>query len=306
MRSLWWLQGGAMLERYVMVTCAVMSASLMGAARSERLQSDSAVACKTVGAVMRLDGLSEASGVAASRVTPGRLWVHNDSGKAEIVALDQKGTATARVSVSGAAIQDWEAIASGPCEGRNCLFIADIGDNNAKRKDVTVYRVPEPANPGGSVPVDKVFRASYPDGAHDAEALLAAGDGTLYIVTKGETGHVGLYRFPREVRAGTTARLELVGALSKSQKADARITDGAISRDGEWVVLRTFSALHFYRANQFLNGDFREVRRADLKALGEPQGEGVSFAPGAGTVYLAGEGGGKSQPGTLAVLSCAL
>jgi hypothetical protein len=41
----------------------------------------------------------------------------------------------------------------------------------------------------------------------------------------------------------------------------------------------------------------------DLKPLKEPQGEGVAFGP-SNIVYVAGEGGGKSQPGTLAALSC--
>ena len=47
----------------------------------------------------------------------------------------------------------------------------------------------------------------------------------------------------------------------------------------------------------------KEARRMDLKSLGEPQGEAVAFGP-SDTVYIAGEGGGRSQPGTLAALSC--
>jgi hypothetical protein len=61
--------------------------------------------------------------------------------------------------------------------------------------------------------------------------------------------------------------------------------------------------LTFYGAASFLKGDFREARRIDLRPLREPQGEGITFGPG-NTVFLAGEGGGKSQPGTLAALSC--
>ena len=76
--------------------------------------------------------------------------------------------------------------------------------------------------------VEGVVRASYPDGAHDAEALLAAPDGTLYIVTKGDTGHVALYRFPPELRNGTTLRLERVGApLSKGEPARTRASPTA-------------------------------------------------------------------------------
>jgi len=295
-----------MLKRWVVVICAVIAAGAPATGWTAS-QANLAPACKPASSMMRLADLPEASGLVASRATPGRLWAHNDSGKPEIVALDAKGTVTGRVSIAGAALEDWEALASGACGTGTCLYIGDIGDNNGKRSEIIIYRVPEPAKAGGSAQVDGVFRAAYPDGAHDAEALLAAPDGTLYVVTKGDTGHVALYRFPQQLRAGTTIRLERVGApLSKGEPAqDARITDGAISSDGEWVVLRTRTALTFYRAAEFLKGDFREVRSVDLTSLGEPQGEAVAFGPSNNTLYVAGEGGGKSQPGTLSVLSCA-
>ena len=262
--------------------------------------------CQPTGSIMRLAGLPEASGLVASRTTPGRLWAHNDSGKPEIFALDLKGKVEGRVTLSGAGVQDWEAMTSGPCGTGTCLFIADIGDNGAKRASITVYRVPEPTKAAGAAKVDAVFRASYPDGAHDAEAIMAAADGGLYIVTKGDTGHIALYRFPRELKSGATMRLERIGApIAMAGAAEhTRITDGTISPDGQWAVLRSRAALTFYRAEEFLKGNFREVRRVDLRGLGEPQGEGVAFGA-KDTIYVAGEGGGKSAPGTLAALSCA-
>ena len=253
---------------------------------------------------MHLTGLSEASGLAASRVTPGRFWSHGDSGAPEIVALDAQGKVTGRVSVPAATLVDWEAMAAGPCGSGSCLFVADIGDNAAERKEITIYRIPEPATPGGSAKVDAILRASYPDGEHDAETLLAGTDGRLFIVTKGETGDIGLYRFPGDLRADAPMKLEKVGkSLSNGQVGpNERITDGAISPDGQRVVLRTKSALIFYRAPEFLNGDFKETGRMDLSSLKEPQGEAVAFGS-QDTVYVAGEGG-KGQPGTFAVLTC--
>lgn len=259
--------------------------------------------CRPAGELMPLPGLSEASGLAVSRATPGRLWSHNDSGNPVIFAIDPTGRVTGQVTITGARVEDWEAMSVAPCPGGSCLYIADIGDNDAKRQQITIYRVPEPKQTSGSAKVDAVVRATYPDGAHDAEALLAGPDGALYVVTKGDTGHVSLYRVPRDAKGGA-ATLEAVGTLSKNQPAqDARITDGAISPDGEWAVLRTRTSLTFYRAADFLNGNFREARRIDLRSLSEPQGEAVAFGP-ANTIYVAGEGGGKSQPGTLAVVAC--
>lgn len=261
--------------------------------------------CKPAGALMRLDGLPEASGLVASRASDGRLWLHNDSGQPELFAFDAKGRALGRVTLEGAAVRDWEALATGPCDGGHCLYVGDIGDNDARRSHVTIYRLKEPATASGTAKVDGVFNAAYPDGAHDAEALLVAPDGTLHIVTKGDTGAVAVYRFPKALRAGSTLKLERVGApLSKGQpgKAD-RVTDGAVSADGKWVALRTPGALALYDAGSFFKGDWTQAGRIDLTALGEPQGEAVSFGA-SGAIYVGGEGGGKKRPGTLAVMTC--
>jgi hypothetical protein len=290
-----------MLKR-VMASSAAMLAVAIGSSAS---QLDPAV-CKTTGSLVRLAGLPEASGLVASRATPGRLWSHNDSGTPEIIAFDAKGNITGRVSITGARVEDWEALATAPCGQGNCLYVADIGDNDGKRREISIYRMQEPDNAGGSIQVESIVRASYPDGGHDAESLLAAPDGSLYIVTKGDTGEVALYRVPRDTGNKGAVRLERIGEpiVKGSPAADARITDGAISPDGQWVVLRTRAALIFYRASDFLKGNFRETRRIDLKSLGEAQGEAVAFGA-SNIIYVAGEGGGKSQPGTLAVLSCA-
>ena len=84
---------------------------------------------------------------------------------------------------------------------------------------------------------------------------------------------------------------------------EQRITDGTVSSDGRWVVLRTRASLVFYRTADFVKGEWREARRVDLTSLREPQGEGVALGAG-DTVYVAGEGGGKKQPGTLARFTC--
>jgi len=53
--------------------------------------------CQSAGPIVRIPDLPEGSGVAVSRRTPGRLWAHNDSGDAVLVALDTRGSVTGRV-----------------------------------------------------------------------------------------------------------------------------------------------------------------------------------------------------------------
>jgi hypothetical protein len=259
--------------------------------------------CQPPATWVRIPELVEGSGVAASRRTPGRLWATNDSGDAVVFALNGQGMVTGRVELSGASVDDWEAVAVGSCPAGSCIYVGDIGDNDANRRRVTVYRIAEPAEDEDPARVEQ-FHATYPDGAHDAESLLVA-DGRLYIVTKGGEGPVALYRFPADLRSGSTVRLERVGPPrdSRRPRAPDRITDGAVSPDGRWVVLRGARVLVFYRAEDLLAGNWREVGRLSLAALKEPQGEGVTFVSN-DSIYVVGEGGGRGRPGTFAHVAC--
>ena len=69
--------------------------------------------------------------------------------------------------------------------GRPLLYVGDIGDNASRRASIDVYRVPEPrVGAAASAPAARL-RLRYPDGAHDAEALLVDPlRGDLVIVTK--------------------------------------------------------------------------------------------------------------------------
>jgi hypothetical protein len=285
----------------VMIAIVFLAGSAVATA-----QQAAAPHCQPSGSLVRIPELPEASGVAVSRRSPERLWSHNDSGEAMLVALDTRGAVTGRVRLSGVKVEDWEAVAVGACPGGSCIYIGDIGDNQAQRKRITIHRVSEPSTED-SVVVKETFHATYPDGAHDAETLLVAPDGGLFIVTKGETETVGLYRFPRELRTGGTHQLERVGNPRTSTKAAEtdRLTDGAVSPDGTWIVLRTRKGLAFHRATDLFAGNWVEAWRVPLKSVGEAQGEGVAIAAD-GTVYLTGEGGKKSQPGTFATLTCSL
>jgi hypothetical protein len=59
-----------------------------------------------------------------------------------------------------------------------------------------------------------------------------------------------------------------------------------------------------YHTEDLLAGNWQEARRIALDQLREPQGEGITFADDR-TMYLVGEGGGKSRPGTFGRLTCA-
>jgi hypothetical protein len=284
----------------LLAAALVLNAPLTAHAQS------SAPECKAAAPVASVAELPEGSGLAASRKVPGRFWSHNDSGDPALVALGSSGRVTGRLELSGAKVDDWEAVAVGPCPAGSCIYVADIGDNDAKRNHVIIYRVAEPAEASGTAKVSDIFSATYPDGAHDAETLLVTPEGRLYIVTKGDTGPVSLYRFPEQLK-NATLRLERVGGpRDVGQPANTdRITDGAVSPDGQWVVLRSTQALMFYRAADLLSGTWRAAARVPVASAGEPQGEGVTFGSD-NAIYLMSEGKSKKQPGMLSRITCSL
>ena len=269
---------------------------------------DAQQACRVTGEAMSVQGVSEASGIAISRKTPGVLWSHNDSGEPALVALATDGKPRGRVLVSGASAGDWEDVEVGPCPEGSCIYIGDIGDNNGRRREVFIYRVPEP-DAGASVSTRaESMRVSYPDGPRDAEALIVLPDGKLFIVSKGELGPVTLYRVPQAFENGAAVRLERVATLMEPQSGKGvtrrnRVTGASASPDGRWIVLRTLSSIAFYDAKTLTGGDTRETFRYDVSSIREPQGEGVAIADD-GTVWLASEGGGSKRPGIIARLSC--
>ena len=291
------------MKRILLVLVAALASSSSPALAAQTREK---ATCEPTAALVPLSGLSEASGLALSRRTPGRLWTHNDSGEPVLFSLDARGAVTGRLRLTRAAVEDWEAVAVGPCATGSCIYVGDIGDNDARRRRITIYRLPEPEGASGSATVTDVFHATYPDGAHDAETLLVGGDGRVHIVTKGDTGPIAIYRFPAQLQSGATMKLERVGDVqSRKPDAESRITDGSVSADGQLAVLRTGSALMFYRTADLLAGQWRTANRVDLTPLKERQGEGVALGPDH-TVFVVGEGGGKKQPGTFARFSCAL
>ncbi|HEU4453336.1 MAG TPA: hypothetical protein VFR81_09760 [Longimicrobium sp.] len=261
--------------------------------------------CVPGGGLKPLDAeIHESSGVAVSRAHAGIFWTHNDSGEPLLYAVDSLGHTAGRVRVTGAAVEDWEDVSLAPCPGGgDCLYVADIGDNDAARPAVTVYRFPEPAPGAGESAPATAIRLRYPDGAQDAEAMFVL-DGAIHVVTKGESGPIAVYRAPADAAAG--AALERVRQLSPG-KVDRpeRITSADASADGRWIAVRTLRSLAIYPAAELTGSGEAAPRRVDLKALDEAQGEGLGFTPD-GSILLTSEGGKKDKPATFARLSCTL
>ena len=193
----------------------------------------------------------ESSGLVASRTKKGAYWTHNDSGDGPFIyAFDATGASLGTWKVVGATARDWEDIAIGPGPDRkkSYLYVGDIGDNSKSRDEIVVYRVVEPlitaldrksnkSKPGLTATAEAI-RLRYPDGPHDAEALLVHPvTGHLYIVNKIPLSNASVYEAPAPLTPGNVITMKRLGELKLPSLFGGIITGGDISPDGKRVAL---------------------------------------------------------------------
>ncbi|HUS07365.1 MAG TPA: hypothetical protein VMZ52_13750 [Bryobacteraceae bacterium] len=241
----------------------------------------------------------------ASRVNPGYFWTHNDSGDGPFVyAFDRRGADFGKWRVTGATAIDWEDIAIGPGPARRPhLFVGDIGDNEWKRRDVVVYRVAEPRISRQGVYATapaKAFHFRYPDGPHDAEALLVHPvSGTIYIITKARGNDRETLVF-RSAAPNYSEKMERVAGLHMPGESDftlvtGRITGGDISPDGRRVALCDY--FRGYEAVLPDGADFEEIWKQPFKVVDigkRRQGEGICYRLDGRALLATSEG--RSSP----------
>jgi hypothetical protein len=187
--------------------------------------------------------LSEASGLAVSHENTGVLWMHNDGASPRVYAISKAGKSLGAFDLA-VVVTDVEdiAIGPGPAEGKDYVYVGDIGDNESRRRSIRICRFAEPAIDQKRRVFERIteveqFHLTYPDGPRDAEALMVDPEnGDLYVVSK-EKKRGQVYRIPgKKLVPGETLELELVLKL-KAKK----VSGGDISRDGLAVILRTES-----------------------------------------------------------------
>ncbi len=228
--------------------------------------------------------LNEVSGIAIEPTQEPRLWLINDSGdKPQIYCATMRGELRFKILVTNATNIDWEDLAVSAEE--NCgLYVADIGDNNAKRAAITVYRVDSPSDSIDEIPMDRdgigvvsdtaeIYSFTYPDGARDAETFLVdPRTNDFYIISKRDK-QARIYRATAPHRHGTTRTLEFVSTLPMSM-----LTAGDISHDGSLIVLKNYLyAWQWKRRPNESVADALKRPGVRLPYMPEEQGEAICF-----------------------------
>lgn len=176
--------------------------------------------------------------------------------------------------------------------GDGTLWLADTGDNDTRRATVALDELRPNAT-------SATHRLRYPDGPHDAEALVLGHGGVPYLFTKSPVGESGVYAPARPLATPGPTPLRRVAELSLDPTntpggpvgsiGSVLVTGAAISPDRRVLAVRTYTDAYLYpiRNGNVVAALRREPTRVPLR--GENQGEAVAFTPD-GTLLSSGEG----------------
>jgi hypothetical protein len=250
--------------------------------------------------------LAELSGLVVA--DPTSFWAIVDSGRRTVAyRVDRATCAVTGTRTAPIDPNDAEDLASGP---DGALWVADVGDNDRTRDTVAVIVLPARGAP-------TLHRLVYPDGPHDAEALLVDGAGRPVIVTKEGGFGTGVYRTAEPPDGAGPTPLVRVGsvALPASDATSGPlgalgsrlVTGAAATPDGKVVALRSYTDAWLYPVR---DGDVAAAVTGSAVRVplpDEPQGEAIAFGPD-GTLYSSGETRGgvrgeiRAVPGAAALV----
>jgi hypothetical protein len=233
----------------------------------------------------------EVSGMADSEINPGYCWVQQDSNNPpEIILLDHDGLVYKKIYLKGATNIDWEDITTGTLPGTNgkVLLIAETGNNSLSRSEFSIYRFPEPSISQDTINTYHQIRFIYPDGPHDAEALLSDINGDIYLITKRDTrSRIYKLPFPQQLTAVNTAQF-------LSELPYNGVVSATSSISGMEVIIKTYTELKYYarKSGQSLEECLRHIPSGLTYQL-EPMGEAITFSSDGTGFYTLSE---KSGP----------
>jgi hypothetical protein len=227
------------------------------------------------------------------------VFTINDSGNdPELFALDTSGVSRGVWRVSDAKNVDWEAMSWGPCKvarplpARQCLYIADTGDNSALRGLVALYRIAEPeakrAGNDNALPSEKLsFR--YPDAPYDVEAAYTTQSGDTYVITKrklrssdGSLRNALVFLVPaaawnqhETIVAQLVDSLPIVVGSSRLRE----ITDASLSHDARRLAVRTYDQIYVFAVDSSSGRVNHSVPPAvcNIRNVERKHGEGIAW-----------------------------
>ena len=225
--------------------------------------------------------IDEGSGIADSKISPGNIWIEEDSGNPpEIILVKHDGTLAKRIFIKGATNRDWEDMAL----YNDSIYIAETGDNDAVYGTYSFYIFPEPSSSVDTVNNFRKISFKYPDVSHDAEAfLMDRSTGDIFIITKRDNpSRIYKLTYPFTDSINT---LEFSASLNYNE-----VTSATISSDDKEVMIKTYTAINYYirKTGQDIVSCLSQTP-IQLAYTLEPQGEAICFSTDTSGFYTLSE-----------------
>jgi len=234
--------------------------------------------------------LAELSGLVADDE---HWYAINDGGTAATVFVLGKDCAVQDTITGPLDPYDVEDLALGP---DGTFWLSDTGDNDSDRDTIALIAM----TPAGET---TLYRLTYPDGKHDAEALLLDRAGTPYIITKSPLGTADVYRPAAPLTSPGPTPLQHVVAVRLTSTdtpggpvpgivGSVTVTGAAASPDGTAIALRTYTDAYLFPVKDGdVVGAF-SAKSVRVPLPNEVQGEAIAFQPD-GSLLSASEGVGQ-------------
>ncbi len=233
--------------------------------------------------------LDESSGIVPTKGINNGLWVQEDGGNPlGLHLIGQDGVYKKFYPMTGTN-RDCEdiAIGPGPESGKNYVYLADIGDNNALYNEYYIHRFIEPTLSETFIASYETITFTYSDGkSYNSEALLLDPlTKDLYIITKDQF-NVLVFKLPYPQATSTPSIAQYLGIIPLFQ-----ITAGDISAKGNEILLKNYFAVYYWKlkANETIFQALSRGRDVGPAYIREDQGEGICFDNDANGFYCLGE-----------------
>lgn len=226
--------------------------------------------------------LSEVSGIVSIGNTS--AWVIEDNGnKDHLYAINLKGNLVKEFKVENAKNHDWEDLAKDE-EGN--IYIGNFGNNANDRKNLSIYKLPNPENETGKkikaekisfhYPEQKKFPPKKSKLMFDCEAFFYKNN-SLYLITKNRTrpytGKAFIYKIPAVVGSHEAKFIGEFTACTDQQFCS--VTGADISPDGKKVVLLGSGFIWLF--TDFSSDDFTKGTLRTIDVKHRTQQESICF-----------------------------
>lgn len=213
---------------------------------------------------------NESSGLAHAK-RPDSFWTHNDSGgKPELYEISGKGELLSVRPVTNAGNVDWEDLAE---DNHGNVFIGDFGNNGNKRRDLTIYKLPEKQTTADKITFRYTDQTNFPPSPeklfYDSEAFFHH-NSELYLFSKNRSTNnhqVRLYKLSDQPGDYALSPVDSINIKTQVTSAD-------ISPDGKTFALLTYGKVLLFSVE---NGEVNFKRPLGCFRMVKKQAEALLF-----------------------------